>query len=287
MGFPNVTESNLARKRLHKVGDELVGDLAFDAEPIIENFNRFSESVANLLGQSIEISCRHEDDIAADRSGEVGWSTQRDKLSLMQNAHPIASTGFVHQVCRDHDRRALAAKCGEVVPEISPRTRVEARAGLIQEKEPGLGQQCLAQLDASLQTARERHHEIVCPILESHDSQGPGDAAFELGTADAVQVTVMSEVLRDPEAGVERRRLEHDAEHSPHVGGRPGDVRTEDAYVAGCWWKQSCHDAEERRLAATVRAEEAEDLPRSHVEADPAQCLARSVAVFQVACLER
>ena len=113
------------------------------------------------------------------------------------------------------------------------------------------------------------------------------DAPGELGTAQAVEPTVMAEVLLDGELAVDARVLEDDAQSAAHGVRRGPHVVAEDARDASVRGQQGCEDPEERALAAAVRPEEAEELATRDGERHPGERLARAEATAQVDDLDR
>ncbi len=80
--------------------------------------------------------------------------------------------------------------------------------------------------------------------------------------------------------------LEHHAEMPSDGAGSPHDVVTEHPGGALGGFKQRGEDLEERRLPATVRAKEADDLAAAHLEGDAVEGEARPVAMRDAAELD-
>src|SRR5690606_18002179 len=96
----------------------------------------------------------------------------------------------------------------------------------------------------------------------------PGRARAHLGAGDADERGVRAEALAHRQLAVERGLLEDHAEAAADGRGRPGGVVAEDRDAPLARAHERGGEAEERRLAAAVGAEEGEPLARRDAERD-------------------
>ena len=128
-------------------------------------------------------------------------------------------------------------------------------------------QHALGQLGAAPHAAGERFDEVAGAVRQADGGEQLGGTALELGGAQPVEPALVAQVFGDGELLVEARRLEHDAHLSAHGRGVAADVVAEDGDGAALQRDQRRQQAEQRRLAAAVGAEEGEDLARGDLEA--------------------
>ena len=91
----------------------------------------------------------------------------------------------------------------------------------------------------------------------------------------------MDEVLLCRELHVNAARLKHHANLAAHAIRVKRDVMAQDQRAAFARQHQGGEDAEERRLAAAIRAQQAEDLGAVHIKADAVQRHAIAILVVE------
>src|SRR5208282_376466 len=109
------------------------------------------------------------------------------------------------------------------------------------------------------------------------------DALLEFGTAQAVEVSLMPEVLVGGELEVDALGLEDDADMAAQRSGLANGVEAGDGGAAGSGDHEGGKYAEESGLAAAVRAEKAEKFGGVNVEGDAIERGAVLIAVDEVA----
>jgi hypothetical protein len=101
------------------------------------------------------------------------------------------------------------------------------------------------------------------------------------GPVDAVQLPVEAQVLLGGQVGVKGRLLEDQADVTADLVPLAGDVEAGHRGRAGGRVGQGAEDLDGGRLAGAVGAEEAEGLPRPHVQVDAGNGLDLLVALDQ------
>src|SRR5439155_15083815 len=208
--------------------------------------------------------------------------------AAVEDRHPLAALRLFHVVRRQHDGDAVrVAQRAQLRQEVAPGGGIEPRARLVEEQDGGPGEETLGELDAAAESARQPIDELPPALGDPEAVQEGVDARGELGTAQAVEPTVMAEVLLDGELAVDARVLEDDAQPAAHGVRRAPHVVAEDARDASVRGQEGCEDPEERALAAAVRPEEAEQLATRDGERRPGERLAGAEAAAQVYHLDR
>src|SRR5581483_10202646 len=180
-----------------------------------------------------------------------------------------SSSGVPHEVGRDEDRQAVVrAGVREVLPEVEARAGIEPGRRLVEKDEIGLVHEALREVDAALHAARQRLDPLRLARPHRDAIEHGVDPSVERGAAHAVEVALVAHVLADGELAVQAGGLEHDPDPSAHRVRLADDVVAGDRGTPAIGRQERREDAEERRLAAAVRAEEAEDLAAPDREGD-------------------
>ncbi len=129
----------------------------------------------------------------------------------------------------------------------------------------------LGDLHPPAQPPRELRRPLVDALGQTEALETGGDPSGEIPAAEAVEMPLMDQVLADGELEIEAGALEDDAEPAADLPRLRGEVGAEDVDRAALRPGQRGENAEQGRLAAAVGSEEAEDLPRRHLEVDPRQ----------------
>ena len=174
------------------------------------------------------------------------------------------------------------AQTGDDLPGGPAGRRVEAGGRLVQEDQVRVADQPQPEVETPLLPARQRAHPRVTLLGEADDLDHLVDVA-----RGAVVPGEHVEALAHREVGVERGRLEDDAD--PLAPGGAGSLRigAEHFDGAGVAGAVALEDLDGRRLPGTVRAEQAEYLARLDREVDAAQRLVVAVALAQAADRDR
>src|SRR5205823_92330 len=119
---------------------------------------------------------------------------------------------------------------------------------------------------ALLPSAGERAGETVAIRLDVRELDGPLDALAPLRSTKAIDRAEEVEVLLHGQIAVKRESLRDVADVAAHLFAFARDVETVDDGAPGGGNEQPAEDADQRRLARAVRAEEAEDLPARYLQ---------------------
>ena len=111
------------------------------------------------------------------------------------------------------------------------------------------------------------------------------DARLQLRAAQTVKMSLMPEILASGQLGVDALRLEHDADAAAQRSGFADGVKAGDHRRARRGHHERGKNAEERRFAAAVGAEQAKEFCWTNVERNAVERGAVLVAVNQIANL--
>ena len=207
---------------------------------------------------------------------------------MVDDRDPVATLGFLHQMgCEEDGHVLLIAQPVECLPKIDPRAGIEPGGRFVEQQEFRPMEQTLRDLDPPLQSAGERLDQIVGAIAQVELDQEMIDPLAQRGPGEAVEMPLMREVLAHPQFLVEARRLKDDAEPAAQGAGIAQEVEPENAGRAARRPNEGGENAEEGRLAAAVRPEQAEDFARRDAERDVVEREAVAIAMGEVARDER
>ena len=160
-------------------------------------------------------------------------------------------------------------------PAASPRSlsmtlrfRIGIHAGreLVEEDHRRVDHEDLGDLHAPAEAAAQVHHLAVRFGRQAEVLHHPLGARPNLGVAHAVEPRERAEVVPHRQKQLDGGLLNHDRDAPPHVERRGDDVVAEDAGGARCRPRERREDAQQRRLAGAIRAEQAEDRAARDVE---------------------
>src|SRR5437762_3390628 len=174
-----------------------------------------------------------------------------------------------------------------MLAEVASRPGVQTRARLVEQQQLRRMQQPPSELGATRQSSRERLDEIVGPLRQIEIAKHLAHATAKRGSAQAVEMTVMNEIFRHGQLGIEAGILEDHAEPRANALGFPLEIVPEHAHSALAGPNQRREDLEQSGLAAAVGAEQSEDLAALDGEADSPQRFALAVAVSEVGDFDR
>ena len=114
------------------------------------------------------------------------------------NAEPVAALGFVHVVRRDEHGRALGGDAVDLLPEVAPAHRIDARGRLVEEQQRRLVDRRAGERDALLPAAGERAGELVAALARARCARAPRSTRARRALArHAVDAGVELQVLLD------------------------------------------------------------------------------------------
>ena len=167
-----------------------------------------------------------------------------------------------------------ACGCGVVnqLPELTPRDRIDAARGLVEEDDARLVNQGNRERELLSPPQRKAAHGDVGDLREAESREHLLGALTNLVAGQPVDAAVQADVLTGRQVLVEREALAHVPDAALHGLALRCQVVAGDAGGAARRLQQADQHANGSRLACTVRAEEAEDLAGLHLERDAIDC---------------
>ncbi len=235
-------------------------------------------------GQIGRVRCLQANHVAAHHPRQRVGRAVDDEAAAVQDEDVIGGGGFVEQVRGEHDGRAVAgANRRQVAPQIASHAGVQARGRLVEQQQRRARHQHLGDLGAPLEAARQARHDLPGPIGQADARQRFVDSGAQRPALQAVEPSVVQEVLAHREPLVECRRLKDDAQPSPHGRGIGPHVGAEHQHRAFRGALQRRADAEQRGLAAAVGPEQRDKRARRHRQRHVVERDAAAVAVREMA----
>src|SRR5262249_30490320 len=137
---------------------------------------------------------------------------------------------------------------------------------LIQEQQSRLMDQCRPQVQPALHASRKRIDAVVGAVLQSDRGQDFINTRAELSTAEAVELAEKTQVLAGRELAVERQFLRHNANFLAQVASGRKQLPAQQARFPRARLQEAGKDGEQRRLARSIGAEQAEHLASCNLE---------------------
>ena len=154
------------------------------------------------------------------------------------------------------------------VPHRDPALRIESRAGLVEEQHLGTMRNRAGDLHPLRQSAGELRRVRVRPFAEVELLQQLLRPLLRLRAREAEVQTVEVDVLVDRAGAVERVELRHNAHRPPRQRRRLHHIHARNVDPARGWQNARGADADGRRLARAVGAEQTVQLALAHAQID-------------------
>ena len=148
-------------------------------------------------------------------------------------------------------------------------------------------QQRARDLDPAHLSARQPAHRLPGAVRQIDLLQCGKRTLPCLATADAVQCSVIQQVLHDRQVEIERARLEHHAQQTQCPARLARHTMTEHVDRSVSRVVEPRDQGEQRGLSGAVQTEQRGEARLRHGQADVLQRLARSVGVADVADIKR
>ena len=174
--------------------------------------------------------------------------------------------------------RPCSLEVEDDLPEGTARRRVQARRGLVEEDQLGIVHEGEGDRETLPLAARQLPGLALALLPEIE----PIDQLCRRVAVTAVERPEEVQDLGDGQLRVERRCLEGHPDSRLQGLRVPVGIHAENRGLAGIGGPQSLEDLDRRRLARSVRAEEAEDLARPDLERDPVDRTGLAVLLAQV-----
>src|SRR4051794_11026197 len=206
----------------------------------------------------------------AERRLELGGRAAGAQSPAVHERDPLAElVGLVHVVRREQDRHAaLLAQSRDEIPHGAARDRVEADRRLVEDQHARPVDERLRELEPADHAAGVRRHEAIRGLEYAGRLEREVDALAALRARDVEQPREQHHVLAPGERAVGRELLRHVADLPAHGHPLAGDVVAEDVRDAAADRQERRQDADRRRLAGAVGAEQAEHLALPDLEVD-------------------
>ena len=213
-----------------------------------------------IRGGELEQTARHG---LFDRLGRVVG----DEPALVHQAHPVAALRFVHVGRADENRQAFfGAQVAQQVPEFTAADRVHAQGRLIQHHHLRLVDQTASQGQLFFHASGEPARQPPGEAAQSGEFEQFGDAAALLAPADSLHVRKEAHVLLHRHIGGQGKLLGDIAHALADVKGIAHGIVTQDAALSAAAFEQAQNDAGSRRLARSIRPDEAKGLAAPHLQ---------------------
>jgi hypothetical protein len=240
--------------------------------------------VAERLCEPVRLRGFEPERLVAEFGREVAGRAEGDEAAAVEDRDAVAALGLFHQVRRHDDGRAfVAAEAGEGGPELAAGRRVETGGRLVEQEERRTVEQAAREVGAAGETAGERLHAVAVAVAQPEDVEQDVDPFVQCAAAEPDEHAVEAEVLAHRQLGIERGLLENDAEAAADGGGIDRGPVPEHLGRAGGRRHQRRHDPEQRRLAAAVGTEQAEEFAGLHFERESVEGAVVTVRVREVA----
>ena len=144
-------------------------------------------------------------------------------------------------VAHKHADALLGDEMADMAENIGTRLDVEPDCRLIEQQQPRTMQQRARDLEPAHLSAREIAHLAAGAVGQPDARQYLVAAQAGIAPADAVQSSVVEQVLHHREIEIERAGLEHHAHEPKRFAGRLADIVAENPDVAGLDSEQPRH----------------------------------------------
>src|SRR5262249_25030080 len=164
------------------------------------------------------------------------------------------------------DRRAVAGERPDRVEDALARLGVDAHDGLVEERDGGTMEDAAGEVQASLHAAREARGRLGPAPRGAARGERLPDRPGGGPTGETGRTGEEAEVLARRQRRIDRELLRHETERAAREAGFAREPVAGDLDRPPVERPQRREDAERRRLAGAVRAEQRDDLPRGDRE---------------------
>lgn len=170
----------------------------------------------------------------------------------------------------EEDGRTGGGQVGDRAAQVAGGDGVDTDGRLVEEEHLGAVEQTAGDVEALPHAARVALDALLLPAQEADQVEEFGDAALLLAGGDAVQLGEVAEVVECGEPVVQAPVAAEDVPDPTAYGdGVTGHVVAEHPGRAGGRQEQGVEHLDGGGLPGAVGPQEAEQLPRGHVERDP------------------
>ena len=191
----------------------------------------------------------------------------RADLAAVEDHHPVAHILDIGEEMRgEEDRLPTATELEDEVLHLARAERIEARGRLVEDEELGVVHERLREAETPRHALRELSRRPVRHALEADHLEQLRRAAVARAAVEAEELAVVVERLGRVEEAIEVGLLGQVADLA--LDGDIARIAPEDDEPAARLVQEAEDHLDRRRLAGTVRPEEAEDLMAIDVEID-------------------
>ena len=202
-----------------------------------------------------------------------------------QHGNPPAQRFGFFQIMRgENDGMAVGIQAANELPQALPQLDVHARRRLVEHDHRRLVHQGLGHQDAAFHAARQRAHVDVGLRRQSEVRDDFVDPVVIAPQAEIARLDAQR--LADGKERVEHELLWHDAQHPARLSIAGHDVVPHDAGSAAVGAYEAGEDADQRRLAGTIGAQQSEELALLHHEVDRIERLQGAIALGHAAAFD-
>ena len=207
----------------------------------------------------------------------IAQSVDGEQMSVHQDGDPVGELLDLGQHVRRDDDRMGAGQRADDVAHLDDLRRVEPVGGLVQDQHRGLVEERLRDRHALAKALGERAHREVADGLESQSLANPVHGRARRCAGEALDGPHEAEELAHPHALVERGVFSDVADLLTSAHGMGDWVEAGNLHPTRRGGQIAGQDAEDRRLAGAVGAEESHDLAPIDGQGDVLDGQARSV----------
>ena len=224
------------------------------------------------LDALLHVGQLHLEDLAADAVLELAARPFCDHPAVVDHRDLVGELVCLFEVLRrQQDRRSLAAKVADDLPDLVATARIKTRRRLVEEEHTRLREQAGRQVESPSHPARVRLCRSVSGVGELEALEQLRRSAAGLRAREPEQAPEHLQVLAARQQLVDRRELTGQRQQLAHARRLGDDVAPEQLCPTRIRHEQRRQDADERRLARPVRAKQAEDHPLRDHQVDAGQ----------------
>src|ERR1700682_117322 len=170
----------------------------------------------------------------------------------------------------------------QVLPQVPSRPRVQSGRRFVQQQDSRVMQQTVGQLDAPLHASGECLYAFRGSVGQSNATQNFSHPCLQARSAQAIQMSLMPEILIGGELPIDALRLEYHSNLPTYLGGVLCRIASHHERTTGAGYHQRGKNPEERRLSAAIRTQQAKQLRRTHLERNSIQGGTVLVSMYKV-----
>jgi|GEM_PF-5694919 len=162
------------------------------------------EVPVDLTPEFLEIRRLKDDDVPAELALQFARRAHCKSLSPVHDQHPVTTIRFIGQMRGENcAHRGRTENSPEEIPELEACSRIESGGRFVEQKQPGLVENSLCELDPSLKTSGKLLDALMPAIPEPEHLKGLFDSISKKGLCKPVEKTVKMEIFQHREFIIE------------------------------------------------------------------------------------